>query len=470
MSNDKYSQQVANPPIRWSVFIQLALSVLAAFLLFGAAVVIILVNAIQYFAPGNVNPGFTQATMIATSLAFAGILMLPSAWYSWKSINRPEPEPVQKTERRGYGLILTIVVALLVPGALVLGNWISQNSTLAWLFLPLLNIIATGLPALWLVYIGIRGLSLGSPKRYWGVFASGLVLSPLIILILELIMLAGVGILAILWVVVDPSLSSQLNILVLRLQSSYNNPEAVLRILLPLLVNPGILFILFSFVSVLVPMVEESLKPLGVWFLTGQKLTPTHGFVYGVLSGAGFGLFENLGKTSGGGEAWAILASTLIITLLLHCFTAGLVGWALVSAWSQKRYIRLGISYILAVLVHGLWNGMAVVGAAASFTDFTNISLPTGIQQLGSLSNTGIVVLGTLILVLYIGSNATLRRGQLTNDLLPDQKGASTDYSDTPAQASQASQPAQVAGESEQTPEGGPQDQPQGKITHELHR
>jgi hypothetical protein len=160
-------------------------------------------------------------------------------------------------------------------------------------------------------------------------------------------------------------------------------------------------------------MIEEILKPLGVWFLAGQKLTPTQGFVFGILSGAGFGLFENLGNTSSGGAAWAILASTRISTLLLHCFTAGLVGWALASAWSQRRYLRLGISYILAVLVHGLWNGMAVLSAAASVQDLTNVTIPTSLKQLGSISDVGIVVLGALILVLYVGFNAVLHRSAI---------------------------------------------------------
>ena len=156
----------------------------------------------------------------------------------------------------------------------------------------------------------------------------------------------------------------QLNGLVFRLQNAAPDPQAILNTLLPFLVNPGVLFIGLAFISVLVPLVEETLKPIGVWFLAGQKITPAQGFGYGVISGAGFGLFENLGNTSGGGEVWAVLAASRITTLLLHCFTAGLVGWALASAWSQRRYLRLGITFIIAVLVHGLWNGMAVLSCS----------------------------------------------------------------------------------------------------------
>lgn len=386
------------------------MSALAAFLLLGAAAIIVLTSATQVITSGSGNSDPTQSFMGAASLAFAGVLVLPSAWYAWKHIAFPGLEATSRTEHRSFGLILTILVLVLVGGALLLGNYASQDNRIAWFLLPPLNIIATGLPALWLIYIGTRGLIPGFPRRQWGIFATGLVLGPVVILVLELILLIGMGILALLWVMLDPSLSNQLNGLVFRLQSVAPNTEAILKILLPFLLNPGVLFLVFAFISVLVPMLEEALKPLGVWFLYGQKITPAQGFGYGVLSGAGFGLFENLGNTSSGGEAWALLASTRISTLLLHCFTAGLVGWALASAWSQRRYLRLGITYVIAVLIHGLWNGMAVLSAVSSLQGLPNISIPTSLLQIGARSSTGIVALGALVLVFYIGFNAILRR------------------------------------------------------------
>ena len=386
------------------------MSALAAFLLLGAAAIIVLTSATQVITSGSGNSDPTQSFMGAASLAFAGVLVLPSAWYAWKHIAFPGLEPTSRTEHRSFGLILTILVLVLVGGALLLGNYASQDNRIAWFLLPPLNIIATGLPALWLIYIGTRGLIPGFPRRQWGIFATGLVLGPVVILVLELILLIGMGILALLWVMLDPSLSNQLNGLVFRLQSVAPNTEAILKILLPFLLNPGVLFLVFAFISVLVPMLEEALKPLGVWFLYGQKITPAQGFGYGVLSGAGFGLFENLGNTSSGGEAWALLASTRISTLLLHCFTAGLVGWALASAWSQRRYLRLGITYAIAILIHGLWNGMAVLSAVSSLQGLPNISIPTSLLQIGARSSTGIVALGALVLVFYIGFNAILRR------------------------------------------------------------
>jgi hypothetical protein len=410
MSTSQGSNQVVKSSLNWSSLIQCVFSALAAFLLLGAAVIVSLTSTVQYFSGGSGSPDPTQSFMVAASLAFVGALLLPSAWYSWRHIAHPNIEPIYRPERRSFGLLLTILVLVLVVGALFLGNWVSKDSRIDWLLLPPLNILATGLPALWLIYIGTRGLLPNSPKRKWGVFASGLVLGPFVILILELLLLIGMGFLAILWIMLDPSLSGQLNGLAFRLQNAAPDPLAILNVLLPFLVNPGVLFIGLAFISVLVPLIEETLKPIGVWFLAGQKITPAQGFGYGVISGAGFGLFENLGNTSGGGDAWAILAASRVTTLLLHCFTAGLVGWALTSAWSQKRYLRLGITFLIAVLVHGMWNGMAVLSTAPSLQGVVNISIPANLQQLGTIASVGIITLGILVLVVYVGFNAVLRR------------------------------------------------------------
>jgi hypothetical protein len=409
MTNLPVPNKPVNLPLHWPALLQLVLSLLAAFILFGVAAIIGLSAAFQYSTGSATTADIIQPFMVAASLAFAGLLVLPSAWYAWRHIASPDKPPVRYAERRGFVWLLTIVVALLEIGILWLGNWVSHNDQVAWFLLPPLNIIATGLPAAWVIYIGTRGLIGGAPRRLWGTFAAGLVLGPFIILVLELVMLALVGLIAILWVMLNPSLANQLYGLAIQLQGSSPNWNDLIRELVPFILNPGIIFLVFTFISVLVPLLEEALKPIGVWFLAGQKLNPAQGFGYGILSGAGFGLFENLGNTSGGATDWALLASTRISTLLLHCFTAGLLGWALVSAWGERRYLRLGMVYALAVIVHGLWNGMALLSAASSLPSVTNINLPASLPQIGTLSSWGIVAMGLVVFLVYIGMNANLR-------------------------------------------------------------
>jgi hypothetical protein len=422
MISTQSSNQRSAYSFNWTSLFQLVFSALAAFFLMGVAALIALSSMIQFYTQGSGNQDLTQSFMIASSLAFVGVLILPSAWYAWKNISSPGPERSIKKEPQGFGLILTMLVLVAIPGALWLGNWVSQNDQLGWFILPFLNIIVNGLAMLWLVYIGIRGLNLGPPRHVWGIFSMGLVVSPVIILMIELFALVGFGILAFLWGTLTPEISNQFQVLIFHIQNVAPNPEAILHILMPLLLKPGILFLAFSFISVIVPIIEETFKPTGLWFLARQKLSPAQGFAYGVLCGAGFGLFENLGNTSAGGDTWALLASTRITTLLLHCLTTGLVGWALASAWSEKRYLRLGITYAFAIIVHGLWNGMAVLSAISSLEGQVNINLPSNLPQIGNLATIGIIILGAINLILYISFNAGLRNSS-SSDASPSTGG-----------------------------------------------
>ncbi len=396
-------------PLHWSSLLQLIFSALAAVLLIGVAAILTITGLSQVFAGVSTSSTSAQPFMIAGSLAFAGVLVIPSAWYAWRNITHPGIEPVSRPESRYFGLILTVVVLVVVSGTLLLGNWISKNDRISWFLLPILNIIATGLPALWVIYFGTRGLLPHKPQHTWGVFASGLILGPSIILILELILLVVVGIFAFLWIMLNPSLSNQLNSLVFGLQNGIPDTQTIIKTFLPFLLNPVVIFLGFATISVLVPIIEESLKPLGLWFMVGQKITPAQGFGFGVLSGAAFGLFENLGNTSNGVTDWAVLAGSRVSTLLLHSFTAGLIGWALASAWTQRRFLRLAVSFTIAILIHGTWNGLAVLSAAGSLEGVTSVPLPAGIQQIGTFATAGIFALGLLVLVLFFAFNSVLR-------------------------------------------------------------
>lgn len=449
MSSAPLPSTVPNRPFHWPALLQLIFSLLGALLLLGGALVIGMVTFLQHLG-ATAQPDPTQAFMIAGSLAFAGALLLPSAWFAWRHLHNPAWQPQPTPMKRGFIPLLTLVVLILVAGALLLGNWISQDNQLAWLLLPPLNILASGLPALWLVYIGTYRLIPGSPWRRWGAFGSGLVLGPLIILVLELLVLVVLGVLAVVLASLDPSISSQLNDLVLHLQSASRDPEAILRLMMPILLHPAVLLIAFAFISLIVPLIEESLKPIGTWFMLGKKPTPTQGFAYGLLSGTGFGLFENLGNTSGGGDVWALVAASRISTLLLHGLTAGLVGWALASAVSQRRYLRLFLTFLFAILVHGLWNGMAVLGAITSLKDIGGASIPPILTQFSRFSTSGIIALGVFNLILFFVFTGMLRgrlssqnsaTGQVKAALVPPQPG------NIPAEASAPSEniPAEIS-------------------------
>jgi hypothetical protein len=62
-----------------------------------------------------------------------------------------------------------------------------------------------------------------------------------------------------------------------------------------------------------------------------------------------------------------------------------MVGWGLASAWQSGRYARLGTTYLLAVLLHGLWNGLTLTNLFASMID-TPASGPGFFLQIGEIA------------------------------------------------------------------------------------
>jgi RsiW-degrading membrane proteinase PrsW (M82 family) len=349
------------PPqtVQWSSVLQFGLSALAILILWSLAFSALLfglsarLGSLGGAALGAVDE--LQLFLVAAGMAFCGLLLVPSAWYS---LRRLMGRPVQGSPailRRFRPTLLIFLFPLLV-GA---GYWVSQNSTLSWLLLPPIHVLAVSLPILWLAYLAVRDLPVGSPQRAWGSFASGLALSPLLIMAAELAaILAGLGALVVFFMT-RPELVETVNDLAERLSTSAASPEIVLRILQPVVSNPQVIFTVLVFGAVIVPLIEEALKPLGVWLLAGRRLMPAEGFVLGALSGTGYALIESLFLASNS-QDWAFVIFARIGTSAMHILTAGMVGWGLASAWQSGRYVRLGATYLLAVLLHGLWNGLTL--------------------------------------------------------------------------------------------------------------
>ena len=138
--------------------------------------------------------------------------------------------------------------------------------------------------------------------------------------------------------------------------------------------------------------------------LAGNNPTPGLGFVAGVLSGGGFALFENLTLSATSGVEWALVVSSRIGTSIIHIITTGLTGWALASAWSQKKYPRLIASYFIAVAIHALWNGLVILSIVpVLLPDLQNY--PDILKNIGIVSPFGYLVLLAGSFILLIGSN-----------------------------------------------------------------
>jgi len=221
--------------------------------------------------------------------------------------------------------------------------------------------------------------------------------------------LFGFAIMGSVFIAGQPDLLQELRNLAEWLSLSEPTPEMVLERLGPYLVRPGVIFAVIAFGAMIVPLIEEALKPIGVWLLVGRGLQPSARFAAGVLSGAGYALFESL-AIAAGGEDWITLVVVRVGTAIIHILTAGLTGWALTMAWRHKRYLLLAVTYLGAVMVHGLWNGLSLLNSFAllsqEFEIAANIPLP-------GLANLAPYILGAMAaasLVALLVFNRSLAR------------------------------------------------------------
>ncbi|HLZ59478.1 MAG TPA: PrsW family glutamic-type intramembrane protease [Ktedonosporobacter sp.] len=125
--------------------------------------------------------------------------------------------------------------------------------------------------------------------------------------------------------------------------------------------DPAKLLLLFILVSVIAPVVEETVKPLAVIALIGRVRSASEAFVLGLACGIGFDLIETSGYIGQGYKDWLTVAIERSSAGLLHGFGAAMVslGWYLLTHKnSANNRILLGLGCgVYAALQHALWNG-----------------------------------------------------------------------------------------------------------------
>jgi len=366
----------------WLTIIQFVFSVVAI-LGFWALALALLVFGI--FSPGDFQGGKLEKLSLyvfAAGSAAVGLLVVPSAVYSFNRISGRDIA-VRFPDR--WWLHPTILI-LALPAVLLLGHLAARQGSFGLLLLPFFHILAVGLPVLWFLYLGVRGLPLGSQQRRWGVFDSGLVLGPIMIMLVEVILL-GVVILVIgLFLINQPDLLRELFTDIEGLVNSNADPDHIITDLRPYLLNPAVIFLVYLFAALLVPLVEEALKPVGVWLLINRGISPAEGFTAGLMSGAGYAFFESLALTSAA-EQWMMIVVARIGTAVIHILTAGLMGWVMVYSWRNSSYLRLGFTYLGVVCLHGLWNGLTLLMVLALIIEESNpvSEIYFGVPAIGGL-------------------------------------------------------------------------------------
>ena len=400
-------QDPAKPGLHTPSIWQLGLSLVAILAVWSMAVSAAAIGLLQRFSVSAAEVDPLPFFLMSSGLFLVGVLLLPSAAYALKRLMGRS----SATSTSIRGLLIPAIIIVLVPLALFAGNWIASQQDFAWLLLPPFHLLAISLPILFITYLAIHGLVLGSPQRVSGIFAAGSFLGPALIFAAEFMVLLAVLAIGVFWLASNQELMTSLAAQMERLQNGSISPEQVQQLLLPYMNKPLLIFSVGLFAAVIVPLIEELLKPIGVWFLVGRAITPTDGFVAGILCGAGYALIESLGLASSG-DAWASLAVARIGTAGIHIFTTGLSGWALALAWRQNRYLRLGGVYLFNVFYHGLWNALTLTIVVTSLPRMGNTGIYTRLDGIARIAPALLVGMAILAITGLLAANWYLSKKQ----------------------------------------------------------
>jgi hypothetical protein len=338
---------------------------------------------------------------------FVAVLSLPSLFYGYQRLSGRVLKIKLPDGYRVSTLLLLVWPVVLALGALV------ANTSVAWLLLPPLILLAVALPIWWLVERARRKLPRNSPQSNWGLLNFGFFITTPLATIVEILVFIFIFIAIIIWISSRPDLAAQMEQLGRQIMQAQGSPDQVLGILQPYVQSPLAVYGAIALVAGLIPLIEELIKPLGVWFLARRELTPAKGFAAGAVCGGAFALLESLLSVTGpagSGPGWMGLVIARTGTGLLHITTTALVGWGIATALSAKRgWLRLVPAYLLAAALHGIWNFYSLLPGIATLiqTPSEQLRLLVGMAPAAPM---GLFVMVILLFSLLIIGNRTLRR------------------------------------------------------------
>ena len=241
------------------------------------------------------------------------------------------------------------------------GYFISHEGSRTFLLAPL-SVAAVIIPVWWLIEFSRRGLPRSTKLREWGTLTIGLTVTPIVIIMIELILIVVAAVIVMIELGFHPGLSSQLLSILENINLYQSGIGELEQILYEIMKQPLISAAIFLTIGLIAPLIEEIFKPMSTWFLLSRPLEEYEGFSLGLISGGAFAILESAGMVIQMDiQDWLIAIILRTATGVLHIGLSGLVGYGLARSWRQKRIDR-GILYVLsAAILHGAWNSLALL-------------------------------------------------------------------------------------------------------------
>jgi len=326
---------------------------------FGIAFLGLLAGALSFALPviRGGESDLLKATISASLIALGMGLGLPLAWQGLNSLRGRPSRPFRPWP--------TSLLAAIFVVAAVCGQAILSFDLLPPLAFPPFHVLATALPPLIILAFAGRRLSQAG-VRWRDVIlhlSSGAFLAALGAFSLEGVsaLLLSLAVFAI--VALTPGGEAWLQELVANLSNPawLQDPNNLRQLLL----SPAVLGILASLLTVIAPLIEEFLKPIGVAITGYRRPSRAQAFLWGLAGGAGFALVEGLFNGAIALEGWGAMVVMRVGAAAMHCLGSGLMALGWHHLFVTRRPWHLLAAYAASVSLHGLWNaaagGMVVV-------------------------------------------------------------------------------------------------------------
>jgi hypothetical protein len=288
--------------------------------------------------------------------------------------------------------------SLLLPIGLLIGITAQQFQLFPAILSPVGHTFAALGPVLGASVMVIGRGPLISFRRRWATFNGGLWLTPILALTVEMLLLIPVA------AAIFSISVSKLDLAPI-LQSVFQGETisftALEEFMNELLTEPLVVVLVVAYIGLLVPMIEEFIKPLFLLPILRRGISGREAFVLGALAGAGYALFEAFFLAQPG-ESWGLLMVARAGATLMHMFTAGLTAMGVALAISERSVKKILVCYSAAVALHSIWNVSAIVmGAGFLFLDIQGS--PFSGSQLTFLSALAVAALILLSAGAYLG-------------------------------------------------------------------
>jgi len=342
------------------------------------------------------NPNADRLLGITGSVALLVLavgLGLALAWQAWQASRGRESKPFRP--RRVWPLVLVFLLAL------GLGQAILAFDLRPTLTFPPFHVAVAVMPSV--IVLVMAGRSLAGLTRWRDVvlqISSGAFVATAISFVLE--MAAGLGLVAVVSAVVTmrPGGQAMLESLMDRLQSPVGLEDPAF--LSSVVQSPIVIGLALLILAVVVPLIEEATKTLGVGLVAYRRITMAQAFLWGLAGGAGFALAEGLLNTLGGLDGWIVAMLSRLGATMLHCFVGGLMGLAWYSVLSEQRWARGLALYAASVSLHGVWN------ALAGGLTFLSLRMADTASMSGAQAWTGLAMFAILALLVILAIAVTI--------------------------------------------------------------